>query len=57
MEVTIRTMKTMLLATLSLVAVLLTASCDVTGTAPPDSAYGQQGDGMNQIGQPGYGSP
>ena len=49
-------MKTMLFATLALVSALLTASCDVTGTAPPDSAYGQA-DGMNQIGQPGYGSP
>ncbi len=50
-------MKTLLFATLSLLSVLLTAACDVTGTAPPDSVYGQQGDGMNQIGQPGYGSP
>ena len=50
-------MKTILLTALALVSALLTASCDVTGTAPPDSAYAQPGVGGNSIGDPGFGSP
>jgi hypothetical protein len=49
-------MRTLCLTTLGLALALLTAGCDVTGTAPPQSAYVHQG-GLNYIGEPGSGAP
>ncbi len=46
----------MLFATLALAASFGLAACDVTGVAPPQSAYVHQ-EGMDQIGQPGFGAP
>ena len=48
----------MTMRTFCLLALALAISgCDVTGVAPPQSAYAHSGQGLQYPGEPGYNAP